>query len=51
MKDKKINIKEIIDSTKDKELYYYLAYYTEKDENKKKFILEKIEELKEKGEL
>ena len=47
----KINIKELLDSTKDKKLYYYLVYSMEKDENKKMLILEKIKELKEKGEI
>lgn len=47
----KINIKELLDSTKDKKLYYYLVYSVEKDENKKMLILEKIKELKEKGEI
>lgn len=47
----KINIKELLNSTKDKKLYYYLAYSMEKDENKKMLVLEKIQELKEKGEI
>ena len=47
----KINIKELLDSTNDKKLYYYLAYSIEKEEDKKNLILEKIHELKEKGEI
>lgn len=47
----KINMKELLDSTKDKKLYYYLAYSMEKDKNKKILILEKIQELKKKGEI
>lgn len=43
----KINIKELLDSTKDKKLYYYLAHFMENDENKKLFILKIIQELKE----
>ena len=47
----KINIKELVESIKNKKMYYYLAYSMEKDENKKLLILQKIQELKEKGEI